>query len=112
MLVDGGLRANVPVRQVRGLGADVVIAINVDQKLEPVSPDQFKQTAQLTNRLTSIVLDQIDAQQLENADLVIRPETIGISIYSKSPDDMRRAIEAGKNATTVKLPQIKEKLLL
>ncbi len=78
----------MPVRAARATGADLVIAVNVDEKLQTIDASQFKQAGQLTNRLVAILLEEIDAHQMECSDVQIRPETASISIYSRKDSDI------------------------
>ncbi|MCX5971058.1 MAG: patatin-like phospholipase family protein [Coprothermobacterota bacterium] len=106
LLADGGLGAPVPVDQVRELGAEVVLAVNLDAQ-------RFANTEK-TGRLSMrhIVDNSINALRMhlaeENcrrADLVIVPQT-GVIGWEKffEPGDL---IEVGVRAGRKILPQLK-----
>lgn len=105
LLVDGALRANVPTGQARQSGADIVISVNVNESLQP--EDNFKSMGKLTNRVMSIVLDEIDSQHASLADLEIKPKIVSMPVYSRSTKDAVRAISAGEEAAEQALPQIR-----
>jgi NTE family protein len=110
MLIDGGWRANVPVKPARALGADVVIAVNPDDRLTRIDAHKLKQTGALVNRLTGILLDAIDAGQLADADVQIRPDTAGISIFSRNEREMKKAIAAGERAVKANIDLVRQKI--
>ncbi|HEX8746201.1 MAG TPA: patatin-like phospholipase family protein [Pyrinomonadaceae bacterium] len=94
-LVDGGLVANVPAAAARSLGADIVIAVDVNAEgAKFLGPPQSAigvifQSMMLVQRTVSVL-------QLQDADIVIRPR-IGHIRW----DEMKRAdelIAAGEEA--------------
>ena len=102
-LVDGGLVATVPSTVARSLGADIVIAVDVNAEgatfLGPTS-------SVIGVLLQSMLVFQKTATnyQLESADLVIRPKVGHIRW-----DEMGRAdelITAGYEAALESIPQI------
>ena len=52
----------------------------------------------------------IDGPQEELADVVIHPDTSGITLITGSRKEARKAIEAGRQAAQAALPLIREKL--
>ena len=103
-LVDGGLVANVPVAAARSLGADVVLAVDVNADgAKFLQPSQSLVGVLLESLL--IVQRTASAQQRQAADLVILPRVGHIRW-----DEMGRAdelIAAGEEATREALEQIK-----
>ncbi len=109
LFIDGGCLCRVPVKQVKEMGADVVVAV-----------DALKNTAEPVDKVTNIikmvlrVFDIMDNNQTEQArklygdlcDLWIEPEMSGMSQYvikdlDKAYDE---GYEAGKaNAEKIKL---------
>jgi len=72
MLVDGGLVSNIPSREVRDLGADIVIAIDASSPLYNEEELNFPWT--IADQLVSIPMKKLNDQQLEEADFVIQPK--------------------------------------
>ena len=104
-LVDGGLVAVVPSSVARSLGADVVIAVDVNAE----GATFFGSTNSLIGvLLQSMLVVQRTAShyQIESADLVIRPRVGHIRW-----DEMGRAeelIEAGYSAAIDAMPEIRQ----
>ena len=103
--VDGGVVAGVPVQQARKRGGDLVFAVNVG----------FDHTQHKVNNIFDVlakVLDimgnKLDAYQIRDADLIIRPElgTIGTLEFQFA----RECIESGRRAAEVILPQIEQRI--
>lgn len=106
LLVDGALRANVPTSKARQSGADIVITVNVNENLQSIDQKPLRSFDGLSNRLMSIVLDQLAEQQDGIADVDIKPNLVGMSLYSRKTGDAARAIQAGEEAATQAMPQI------
>ena len=103
--VDGGLVSPVPVRYARQMGADFVIAVNIST--EPSSQDTSG-TLGILLQTTSIMGQSINQFELEQADIVIRPQLSTM----KGTDFKSRnsAILAGEEAANAKLSVMKQKL--
>lgn len=110
LFVDGGVACNLPVKQVRDMGADFVIAINIDQPFKEEPLDTFRKPGSIARRMINWDLHVIDAPQAALADVTIHPDTSGISLVSRRKSDARRAVLAGEEAARKALPLIKEKL--
>lgn len=108
VLADGGIRANLPTLTARDLGADIIIAVNVDEKLKVVEPKEVQNFTGLANRVATIVLAVRDEQFSKEADLVIQPDVAGISIVSKADEDYHKAVEAGRSAALESLPALRK----
>ncbi|MGD9681357.1 MAG: patatin-like phospholipase family protein [Candidatus Obscuribacterales bacterium] len=107
LYVDGGIRANIPAYAARQCGADVVVAVNVDEKVRHIEPGVVKTYSGLANRISSIIVALRDARHEEDADIVIQPELSGISILSFSSADAERAIREGEDAARARLYDLK-----
>ncbi len=112
LCVDGGVRANLPASAARDTGADIVVAVVVDDSLRKISEKSLRHYRAVTERLADIVLAVTDEHQLQFADIVISPDVSGISIFSKKKADILRAMEAGEIAARKALPLIKQKMNL
>ncbi len=113
VLVDGGITCNLPVEQARQLGADFVIAVDVDEKIETTTAKTFhRNVGKIGSRVLSIMLAKIDETQKAQANLSIQPDVTGISLLSKKVSDGNRAMSAGEIAAKEALPELKLKLTL
>lgn len=108
VFTDGGVRSNVPTFSARGMGADYVIAVNVDEKVDEIEKKEIRSYKKLINRLSSIIVYLRDKELLKHADLVIQPDVSGISIISVNEEDYERAFKAGEQATLQLLPEIRK----
>lgn len=110
--VDGGVRANLPASSARDTGADVVIAVLVDEPLREVPEKSFYTYRGIASRMGDIVLSITDEHQLQFADVVINPDVSGIPTLSERPEDVAKAIAEGEKAARKALPIIRQKMNL
>jgi len=104
--VDGGLTSPVPVRAVKAMGADFIIAVDVGNKPHWGKTDT---TLNLLLRTYTIMGNSISKMEMEEADVVIRPSTPDVE--STDFDARHTAILAGEQAVAAILPQLKAKLI-
>ncbi len=107
LFVDGGVLANIPVEQATELGADVVIAVNVDETMKPVPIKTFRKMGSVSRRMVTVQLDTLDSSHVNKACVIIHPDVTGIGLLSTSKDDAVTAIKAGEDAARAALPQIR-----
>ncbi|NDC60546.1 MAG: patatin-like phospholipase family protein [Betaproteobacteria bacterium] len=103
--VDGGLVSPVPVRYVKQMGAQFIIAVDISSRPEDAkTSDIFKVLLQTF----SIMGKSISQLELQQAQVVIRPElpNVGSAEFSAR----KKSIEAGRAAMKLALPQIKAAL--
>jgi NTE family protein len=103
--VDGGLVSPVPVRAARGMGADIVIAVDISGKPKNA---KLNDTIDIFLQAFSIMGQTIGRYELAEADVVIRPQTgtIGATEF----DQKHLAIMEGEKAALAALPLIRSKL--
>jgi NTE family protein len=116
-LVDGGLTTPVPVEVARKMGADFIIAVNVN----PDVSDRMDRTAkhhrqvqkslnifQVLIQSVYITTYSLARNSLENADIVIEPAVADISAgeFGRTPE----LITLGEIAAAEAVPEIKRKL--
>ncbi|MEW6651998.1 MAG: patatin-like phospholipase family protein [Bacteroidota bacterium] len=71
MLVDGGLVANIPAKETRALGADIVVAVNASSPL--MEEAELNVPWRIADQLVSIPMRILNDLQLAEADFVIEP---------------------------------------
>ena len=108
LFIDGGVLENVPVEQAQDLGADVVIAVNCDERLGPVPIDSFRKMGSVSRRIITLQLDKMDGPHTSKACVAIHPMVDGIGLLSTKKSDAVRAIKAGEEAAQQALPQIRK----
>ncbi|WP_455381398.1 patatin-like phospholipase family protein [Salinispira pacifica] len=106
LLVDGGVLNSVPADVVRSMGADVVIAVNLNGdrkkhgKPENVLDVMFYSFNLMVARSTD--------RTMRYADVVIEPDLHDLSYYALKKRDV--AIERGEEATRSRIAAIRERL--
>ena len=103
--VDGGLVSPVPVRFARQMGAELVIAVDIS-----AIPDGAPTGDPMRMLLQTFAImgKSINAFELRDADVVLRPKLAGVS--SADFSNRKRSIQAGRDAMTAALPELKAKL--
>ncbi len=103
--VDGGLVAPVPVRFARQMGAELVIAVDIS------SPPEEKPSGDALHMLLqtfSIMSRSINAYELREADVVVRPGLNGVGSADFSA--RKRSIQAGREAAQSMLATIRQRI--
>jgi len=103
MLVDGGLKNNIPVDEVREMGADLVIALDTSSELNKKS--LLNVPWKVADQVTSIMQSEKREQQRLAADVLIEPD-----LKDFKSDDFYLAaqlIQKGKEQTLSQINKIK-----
>lgn len=100
--VDGGLTSPVPVKAARALGADIVIAVDISSRPKHA---KVNDSMDILLQTFSIMGQSISQYELTLADVVIRPNTIGIG--STDFEQKHQAIMEGEKAALAALPLIR-----
>ena len=106
MMVDGGLVGHIPASVVRTMGADIVIAVDVNSQHEPIAPPTH--ILGIMAQSMAVMGRSSVSHIYKDADLVIHPE-----IKHVRPDDLSKAAEmiaAGEAAVRQMMPRIKDLL--
>jgi NTE family protein len=111
VLVDGGISDPVPVDLVRELGAEVVIAVNLDfsQEILNITPDQIGLT-NIATRTLKVMRHHLAQYSCYGADFIIEPP---LQIYSSWSDyfinnNDQKIIGLAEEATEKIIPKLKE----
>lgn len=110
LFCDGGVVCNLPVKQCRQLGADFVIAVNIDEPFHTVPLKDLTKVGSMVKRMLTWELHHMDEPQAMMADVAIHPDTSGISLISTKKKDAKRGVIAGEEAAKAALPEIRKKL--
>jgi len=105
-LVDGGLVANIPVKVVKGMGADVVLAVNTTSTL--YSEEALQAPWIVADQILSIPMKLLNEEQLRYSDYVVTPDLTGIISSDFSKTDT--LIEIGYQTTLPLIQNIKNSL--
>lgn len=71
ILVDGGVKKNLPVRILKKMGASKVIAVDVSNSIEPINDTSIFQVGM---RCLDIMGNQLNKEEIKEANLVLRPK--------------------------------------
>lgn len=107
MMVDGGLVGHLPASVARGMGADIVIAVDVNSKSTPIPPPTNIFT--IMSQSLSIMGRSSVTYLYQDADVVVSPNLANFELHdlSKAPE----LIKAGEEAARKTMPTIKRLLL-
>ena len=100
--VDGGVVSPVPVDAARQLGADFVIAVDISTRPSGSNPQGM---VNIVGQSITIMGQQLGAQELARADVVIRPSVGGIGATDFEQKD--QAILEGERAALAAIPAIR-----
>jgi NTE family protein len=107
---DGGLICNLPTKHVREMGADFVIAVNIDEYLNDVPLRTFRKAGSMSTQALKIQLAVSDDALAKEAEISVHPDTTGITLISRKRSDAERGIDAGVKAAREAMPEIRRKL--
>jgi len=112
VLVDGGLRNNVPIDVARTLGADVVLAVNVSTNVAAVAETKLAKRwtiASDLNRALGIMMRSMSEYRIElmAPDILITPELPGGVSAVAGLERFKEIVDAGEAAAETVIPQIK-----
>lgn len=73
ILVDGGVVENLPVRVVREMGADIVIAVDVGSASDTVAPEKLETLGGILGRTYAVAQRPNSLEQLGTAEIALQP---------------------------------------
>jgi len=103
--VDGGLTSPVPAQSARSMGADFVIAVDISNVSRR---EKLTSTLDVLLQTFAIMGHAISRHELEDADVVIRPQTATVS--STDFEGRHLAILEGEKAAAAIMPELKARL--
>lgn len=103
LLVDGGVTNSTPCDIARNKGADIVIAVNL---LKDIKDYNINSVVDIIGQSVNIMMHQSNKTKLKYADIIIEPDTKGISIFDFTQKKV--LMEEGIKAAKAAIPKIKE----
>ncbi len=103
VLVDGGVSNPVPVSVVRAMGADIVIAVNLNNE-SFITQEKSLGSFSMASSLIELLSYNLSKEKIKGADIVIEPRT-GKTNWTKFSGGVD-LIHKGEEAALEKLPQI------
>lgn len=106
LLVDGGLKNNLPVNAVRNMGSDFVIAVAIEESMH--LPAELDNPVNIADQVTSILMRNVTSISKGQADFVISPDMEAFS--STDFTDIPSVIEQGRLAAEAAYPALRDSL--
>jgi NTE family protein len=103
LLVDGGVTNSTPCDIARNKGADIVIAVNL---LKDIKDYNINSVVDIIGQSVDIMMHQSNKTKLQYADIIIEPDTKGVSIFDFTQKKV--LMEEGIKAAKAAIPKIKE----
>lgn len=103
--VDGGVTVPLPVQPARDMRADIVIAVDIGEQPEGNKPTR---SVDVVLQAFTIMGKVISHTQANQADILIRPDTRGLSLTNF--DTRELAVLRGEEAVARILPALRQKL--
>jgi NTE family protein len=103
VLVDGGLMRNFPVEDVKRLGAEIVIGVDVGSKLQPA--DSLRTLLDVISQSIGFLEAASKKTQQTLCDILISPDIRGLSTLDFGHPEL--AIRRGEQAARAFLPQLR-----
>jgi len=102
-LVDGGVTDNVACDIARAKGADIIIAVNLSKDVKNYQIDSL---VDIMAQSVSIMMHRSTKEKLSTGDVVIEPDTKGISMFDFS--QKKQLMEEGMKSARAAVPRIRD----
>ncbi|MBX9696271.1 MAG: patatin-like phospholipase family protein, partial [Cyanobacteria bacterium] len=112
ILIDGGIRSNLPTDVAEAAGAPLVVAVKLHSYLNKVDNKKgFPNVTAYADRITSVVMAEVEGKAVADADILIEPKVqyVPLETFDK-PELIKAAIQAGEDAARAAVPEIKRRL--
>jgi len=103
-LIDGGIVNNYPIQELRELGADIVIGVDVQDGLKSI--DQIDGAADVLLQISNYSTINQMRSKIGETDIYIKPDISGYNVISF--DEGKAIIQRGIEAATSKLDEIQK----
>ncbi|HET8838586.1 MAG TPA: patatin-like phospholipase family protein, partial [Flavobacteriaceae bacterium] len=104
MLVDGGVVNNYPVREIKKMGADIVIGVNVQDSLS--GKENLNGVLEILNQINNFRGIETMKEKKALTDVYIRPDISDYTILSF--DEGKEIIEKGETAAKKKIEELRQ----
>ena len=99
MLVDGGVKNNYPVENLKAMGAEYIIGVDVQDGLK--TKDELKGVSTILLQISNFGTLEKMPEKIKQTDIYIKPDITGYSVLSF--DDGKTIIKNGENAAKKEL---------
>jgi NTE family protein len=99
MLIDGGVSNNYPIDEVKAMGADIIIGVDVQDEL--MDRNQLNGATKILNQINNIHSIEAMKNKIAQTDIYIKPniKDFGVVSFSKGADIIQKGYEAGLLST-------------
>lgn len=106
-LIDGGASEPTPAQTAKNMGADIVIAVNLDNNFFPrnIRPDKEPSIAQAVQSTIQLLRYHLAIQTASPADIIITPSLAGVKMNNLI--NGQKIIDKGEIATEEAIPKIR-----
>ncbi len=106
LLVDGGLKNNLPIDTARAIGGEFVIAVAIDESMH--EPGELDNPLNIADQATSILMRNVTQLSKNMGDFIINPDLE--EFESRNFSDFDALIERGRAAAVAAIPALRDSL--
>lgn len=103
-LIDGGVTDNYPIEEVRKMGADIIIGVDVQDDLK--DRESLKEATRILVQIANLQMIESMQQKIKGTDIYIKPDISSFSVISF--DQGKEIIAKGEEATEIFFEQLKK----
>jgi NTE family protein len=103
ILIDGGVSNNYPIDEVRNMGADIIIGVDVQDDLK--SRNSLREATQILLQISNLQVMKGMKDKISKTDIYIKPDISNYSVISF--DEENEIIQKGEEATQKVIDKIK-----
>ena len=94
LLIDGGVTNNYPVEEVRKMGADIIIGVDVQDELK--DRKSLKEATRILVQITNLQMIEKMQGKIDQTDIYIKPdvESFGVITFDKGEEIIKKGEEA------------------
>ena len=104
LLIDGGVSNNYPIDEVRKMGADIIIGVDVQDDLK--NRNSLNEATQVLLQISNLQVMKGMKDKIVNTDIYIKPDIKDYSVVSFN--EGAKIIENGKHAAMLKIDLLKK----
>jgi NTE family protein len=104
MLIDGGVANNYPIDEIRKMGADIIIGVDVQDDLK--NRDQLRDATRIMVQITNLGMIERMKENAKNTDIYIKPDIRDFGVISF--DEGQEIIRKGEDAAFGVYEKLKE----
>ncbi len=104
LLIDGGLMNNLPADVAKKMGADIIIAVDVESPLK--SRSELNTAIDVLNQTVTLLGIERKRKNLQFVDLLIKPNVRGFTTADFESEKIRRLLQIGNEAAKEALPRL------